>query len=316
MQNNAIRAYVRNEFEKNELVFQSGPSPLHKGRVLISEILQGVLNRDYRYTVSKYGYGLALSGTAQLGEVIRRFQHKLRYLYLYPHPKKWLRENELLDFKIITPLIGLRGLSVGYMLDSCHASAIEELSKLEYLSLAWKIDEGVDLKKLDRLRELVIFGSPHLESTWDLHSLRKLAISHHVHSTLEVASRLTDIEKLRIGESPRLASLKGIDNLKELRFLGLYANSNLTNLDGITDAKPLEYIVIDGCSRLESIDAVTELPNLKYLEVRNCPSLKLIKAFPARPNLTHVFFMEGTRPKRPIEEVLANLPNLKYYFGG
>jgi hypothetical protein len=200
------------------------------------------------------------------------------------------------------------------MLDSRNASAIEHLSKLDSLSLAWKVDEPVNLQKLERLQDLAIFASPHLESVWKLGSLRILAVRYYRDSDLAVASRLDSVEKLSIGESKTFASLRGINELRKLHFLGLYGNNNLLNLASISEAPSLEYVVIEGCSRLECIGDVTELPSLKYLEVRDCPRLASVDAFPPHPHLTHVFFMGRTRPNRPIEEIVAALPNLKYYF--
>jgi hypothetical protein len=315
----AIRKYVRNDFEAPELSLGSRSKVTRvfdEGRVLVSEVLQELLRKDYRYIISKYGFGLSLNGTAELDEIVKRFRQELRYLYVHSYSKRWMRPDECLDFRSLTPLYNLRGLSVGYMLSSRNATAIEQLVNLEFLSLAWKIDEAVDLRKFQHLRELVIFASPQLESVWKLSSLRKLAISHHPETNLKSASGLASIEKLTIGESTRFKSLRGIGNLHTLRFLGLFADNNLRNLAYVTGANSLEYIVIENCSRLENIDELVELPNLKYLEVRGCPLLKSVNVFPALPNLTHVFFMESTRPDRSIEEILGNLPNLRYYSNG
>ena len=55
-------------------------------------------------------------------------------------------------------------------------------------------------------------------------------------SDLAVASRLDSVEKLSIGESKTFASLRGINELRKLHFLGLYGNNNLLNLASISEA--------------------------------------------------------------------------------
>jgi hypothetical protein len=137
----AIQKYVRNDFEARELTLRSGSKVTRvfdDGRVLVSEVLQELLRRDYRYIISRYGFGLSLNGTAELDEVVKRFRQKLRYLYVHSYSKRWMRPDECLDFRSLTPLYDLRGLSVGYMLNSRNATAIEQLVNLEFLSLAWK----------------------------------------------------------------------------------------------------------------------------------------------------------------------------------
>lgn len=318
MPNGAVRNYVRNEFEARELEIRAKPRslrPFYQGRVTISEVLRELLGRDYRYITTEFGFGLSLNGTAQLAEVSERFASKLRYLYIHKYSKPWLRPAEALDCSVLSRLSNLRGLSIGYLLDSHNASAIEDLASLQYLSLAWHVDETIKLEKLRCLRELSILSSPFLEDVWRLNRLEKLAVDHHRHTTLEVAANLTSVEKLTIGESATLKSLKGIGELPRLRFLALNGIGKLKSLTSISSATALEYLLIDKCSRLESVDELADVPNLKYLEIRDCPSLKSVVPFAGRSNLTHVFFMGRTRPDRPIEEIVKNLPKLQFYFG-
>jgi hypothetical protein len=318
MRKDAIRTYVRQDFDVHESGRQPSSRILRRfdqGRTVLSALTGAISGTDYRYVGSQYGFGLSLNGSAPLEEAVARYRNKLRYLYVHRRLKGRPRRQECLDFGLLTPLSNLQGLSAGYMLESRNASAIEQLSSLKFLSLAWKVDETLDLQKIERLRNLIILDSPYLESFWKLNLLQRLALRGSRNSDLTAASQMDNVEKLTISESKNLTSVNGIDKLRKLRFLGLHGNDNLKDLVSVPDAPSLEYLMIEKCSRLESIRDVVELPNLRYLEVRDCPNLKSVDVFSAHPNLTHVFFMGTTRPDRPVDELVDALPNLKYYFG-
>lgn len=315
----AIRKYVRNDFEWPDSQRSRALSNLQAGfegvRETVSEFLSEFVGNDYRYiSWHPFGFGLALRGTRQLDEVVRRFSRRLQYLYIYPRQGPSFNESEILNFERLIPLVALRGLRVGYMLRSCNAACLERLSRLEYLSLMWTIDERVNLGKLENLTELDLLSSSHLDSVWKLGSLRRLSIERHRAADLGPLARMATLEKLKIVNSSKLTSLRGIENLGKLKILGLYHNRSIESLDFLDEARSLQYLIVERCSRLRNIQAAMRLPNLKYLEIRECHRLGSVAPFPSLPKLTHVFFIRVPKLTIPVEKIVENLPNLRYYY--
>lgn len=66
-----------------------------------------------------------------------------------------------------------------------------------------------------------------------------------------------------------ISSLKGIEDLTELRGIELYSSS-ITDLEPLRNLLKLNYLNIKG-SGVEDLEPILKLPNLKYLSIRECP---------------------------------------------
>lgn len=169
----------------------------------------------------------------------------------------------------------------------------------------------IDCTKFPNLRECGLYWRPRAKSLFGCGNLKRLVIDHYSgkENDLSLFSRLANLESLSIMNS-RIISLKGIEKLNKLRFLGLYNLRKLNSLEGIERLSSLSHLEVNGCRAIGTIAPVKHLKLLKRIHFCNDNVIDTLRHISELKGLEEVLFYDNTNIKDGDLTPLISLPKL------
>ncbi len=145
-------------------------------------------------------------------------------------------------------------------------SAINDLSKLEHLSIYTTDKKEVNFSNWLLLKSVVLFWRPKANSLFESVNLEKLFLGKYSDPDLSKFEHLRNLKYLRINTGS-VKTLKGIDKLQNLETLFLIQTSKLEELDGIEKLPKLKHLRFDNCRNVKNIEIVATMKNITTLDV-------------------------------------------------
>jgi len=279
---------------------------LQNGSAAVSDIIAELWRRPFiRRRSSNGGYELIVKGCSELTNLPEWACRNATGLRVF----REFADCEL-DCRTFARLPGLRSLSIGYASRIRYAGAINNLKKLNHLTIEDPIDEVINIDKLPCLQELAINYQPRFVGIANAAALRSLRLSGPPGPVLDTATIPTNITHLTLDNNDRLTGLGNLGRLASLVHLEIYG-LKLSSLTGVEACLQMRRIIIENCNSLSAIDDIWSLPQLTYLEVRDCSSLKHVKLPYVNHNISHLF-MTGRTKIDNCAALGASLPSLKY----
>lgn len=182
--------------------------------------------------------------------------------------------------------VPIRGLSVSGVFEDFSIVGLEDLTDLEMLCLSGPagVPDYAAFPKLLELRARLdkrgLPSLPRLEVAW-LEGYRSPDAR-----ALLTAPRLRDLTLTR----PLISTLEGIEGLRRLEKLMIYAATRLRQISSLSQLEVFEELELDACKKVEDIDAMRS-SSLKRLILSNCgsvASLKFVSNMPALSTFTFV----------------------------
>jgi len=175
------------------------------------------------------------------------------------------------------------------------AGVINSLSRLRSLGFSFGWKGRLDFTRLPGLEWLYIATADPdrgLETLLAGHAtLRQLAIGRYPASDLGAVANLPALERLEIFNSRRFTSLAGANAVAgSLRQLVLALLPKLASLDGIADLRNLEYLAIESCSRVSDLAPLHDLPRLRFLNLMQPKGVASLRPLAGHPSLEYVSF--------------------------
>jgi Leucine-rich repeat (LRR) protein len=124
-------------------------------------------------------------------------------------------------------------------------------------------------------------------------SIKKLFINNYKEKNCDKFSKLINLEKLSILNSP-IENLQGLSELKNIKALRLGNLMKLTSLQGLQNLHKLEDLEIQRCKGIYAISEVFELKNLECLSLVDVGNIESIKGIEILTNLKVFLFYEST----------------------
>jgi len=176
--------------------------------------------------------------------------------------------------------------------DGFDVSPINNLKRLKYLNFAGNGYKGViDLKEMNDIDELVIgYNLKNLQSLDKAVSLHKLEFYSWPEENLQRLSKLECLEWLEIYRSPKLKSLGGIENLKNLFRLKFYSLPSLTDITALTHiANSLKKLFFELTKKVEGFEVLDELQNLESFYIFESAPIHSIQFLKKLKNLKYAY---------------------------
>ncbi len=192
---------------------------------------------------------------------------------------------------------------------------INDLSPLYYLknivSLAIQAHYtcSIDFSHFPKLMHCFLEWEKGAESIFKCVTLKTLYINSYKGKNADKFAMLTNLESLKIGNSP-IENIEGLRYLSKLKELGLYYLRKLTSLKGIENLVNLEVLDLYACRKITSLKEIEKLRNLKKLLFNNMGEIDSIKVLEKLPNLEWVLFYESTNILDGNLTPLTKLPKL------
>jgi Leucine-rich repeat (LRR) protein len=166
-----------------------------------------------------------------------------------------------------------------------NVQVIEELTGLVSLTLSAYATSPLDFGRLTALRKSFVEWRRQYRNISACTSLEELYLNRYWEKDLAALRPLQKLSKLTVGDSAALALLEGIEDMSQLRSLGLRGLPKLRELTPIRHvAATLEDLNMKQCRYLRSLEPLSSLSNLRRLILEDCgkvPSLRPISQLPA-----------------------------------
>ncbi len=255
---------------------------------------------------SKYGKKLILCSTLTEETVRYCLENDVRELEL-----NWAKGFKAENLSLIKNLTELQ------MLDICDytikdVSGIHCLKNLKELHISTHCKTPIDLSNFGRLESLALFWRKGASGFESLKNLKKLFL-YKYNPACKDLSELTALEKLEYLslKLPAIEAVGNLENLRSLKFLGIYGGTKLQNIDGLTGLENLQTLEIDTCKKIGSINIVGQISSLENLSVSNCGEIESLKPISKLVNLTELRFIESTNITDGDIKIVSNLPKLE-----
>ncbi len=195
------------------------------------------------------------------------------------------------------------GLVMGYTggFKDFDLAFIKEWPLRKVRLIAWSIKDLSPLHRLaPSLENLEVFTAPeavldlgrfpnltHLAADWaqvrdsigELSNLKDLYLESYKETDFEPLRWNTTIERLRFKDRPSVTSLRGVENLVALKFLGVYGGRRLSDIGALRDVPGdrLDELHLDGCSSIQDLEAVSHLWSLRCLDAADCGEISSLR---------------------------------------
>ena len=170
---------------------------------------------------------------------------------------------------------------------------IHFLRELRALSVMTYCKTPIGFSAFPHLEDCALEWRPKSESLFSCTTLRKLFVNRYKKNDVDAFSNLLNLESLAILNAP-VNNLRGLSQVKRLRYLRLANLRRLTSLAGIEGLAALEELNVDTCRSIGSIDEVGSLSRLRKLHVSNSGEIESLKPIEKLSNLEWVTFVEST----------------------
>jgi hypothetical protein len=152
---------------------------------------------------------------------------------------------------------------------------------LESLQLTTDPSLVVDLERLGRLEEIwadwhQVAGSFHAAA-----GLRRVALRRYGEQDFTPLSAAVRLESVVMKDRPGLRSLAGLEELAELRDLGIYLATKLADVSAVGRIRKLKELQLEGCKRIGTmadLAACDALEMLNFSEAGDFPDLEPLAA--------------------------------------
>lgn len=175
------------------------------------------------------------------------------------------------------------------------AGVINGLRRLRRLAFSFGWKGGLDFANLPGLEWLYI-GEADPERGLDTllaghPTLRQLAVGRFPAVDLRALGNLTALERLEIFNARRFTSLAGADAIRSpVRQLSLAMLPGLASLVGIEGLRDLEYLGIESCNRIADLTPLRDLPHLRFLNLMQPKGVASLRPLAGHPSLEYVSF--------------------------
>lgn len=177
-----------------------------------------------------------------------------------------------------------------------NVAGIQKVGNLRRLSLDHYFKEAIDFSAIQGLIDLHTQWGPGALSIGRALGLTKLSVHGAPGVDLRWAEGLTQLACLRIGNSPKLASLAGLEHLALLERISLIDLKALSSLSGIEEsASRLRFIDVRGCRALTTIQPVQACLRLEVLWLLGCGALESLQPIAGLKRLRTLLFYDNTR---------------------
>ncbi len=179
-------------------------------------------------------------------------------------------------------------------------SFIYDLPNLEglVLSLYKDVDFVLDCNKLPKSLyslHLQVYSKKKIINIEDLNKtgLQHLTISDFDEKDLTKLSGLTKLKSLSF-RTAKIKSLKGIENLTNLKVLSFGGVRSLTDISDITTLQKLKFLEFDICWKMQDFSPIAALKELEVLKLMDCKNLASIKFVKELPKLRQLYTLGTT----------------------
>lgn len=181
---------------------------------------------------------------------------------------------------------------------------------LKYLDLNTYAQTIIDFSKFQILEECAFEWSQKSVSLFDLTGLKRIFINKFPEKNFEIFSRLTNLTHLSLA-SPSIVTLKGIERLKKLTFLGIYEARKLVTIAGIDALQSLDTLEVNGCKQVHDISPLAGLLRLRRLLLCNDGGINTFLPLAEMAELEELLFYESTNVLDGDLSVLTQLRKLR-----
>lgn len=213
------------------------------------------------------------------------------------------------DISFVSELHQLRGIEV-YSWKVKDISPIQNLKNLENIGLQCEFKKSIDFSVFRNLMGCFLRWMPKCDSLFSCHSLKTLNIEWYPYQDLSSLKRLTKLERLQLS-SRKLESLSGIESLKKLQVLDLFACSKLSSLVGIEALSCLKILEITTCKRFHDLTPVGRASRLEKFFLNNCGNIDSLSPLRGCKELSELLFIESTNIIDGDMSVFKALPKLR-----
>ncbi|WML46762.1 hypothetical protein RCG23_14045 [Neobacillus sp. PS3-34] len=213
------------------------------------------------------------------------------------------------DLSFLKTLPFLKGIEV-YADDIRDLSVMNDLKLLEHLGLGCNLSLDLDFNNFENLKTFQGRWNKHLINIFNLSSIENLNIINYPYEDLVAVNNFYNLKRLQL-TSTKLKTLKGIDNLINLKIIDLFGCTQLESLESIDRLELLEEIEVETCKKLNTLEQLSNLTNLKTLLIINCGKIESIKPLHKCLNLIKIFLGGDTTIIDGDIKVVLNLSNLK-----
>lgn len=233
-------------------------------------------------------------------------EHAIRELHLSVYAG-WTDTN--MEFLRELPQLEALHIAAGKSVD---LAPLYDLPQLKLLALAGEIKGAFDFTRLSQLAELRLekWDARKFESAFDCTNLAVLALSNYPGPDLSALAGLTGLEELRLSLG-RVASLRGLSALAQLRRLVLQELNYLETLAGIEGLGELEELWIYRAKKLRLLDGAEGLGSLKVITLTAVPALASLHPLERCTALEKVVLLQNTNVADGDVACLKSLPNIR-----
>ncbi|MDE5055328.1 leucine-rich repeat domain-containing protein [Niallia taxi] len=236
---------------------------------------------------------------------------------------KYIKENKIdtifinslyyskdnLDFLKECVTIKKIAIDVGFI---TNLNGLYKLPSLKELSITENENKlEIDLSNFPELEILRLEWNSNVTGLFSLANLRYLQLIKYKPKSKDLVElvNLKKLESLTLTHG-NINSLKGIEELGNLKEIQLNYLRNLTNISNVEGLKYLKNLEIENCKKISDIYTLKEILNLDRLALINCGELDSLEFIESMKNLKSLVF-DGTNIK---DGDLSYCKNIDYVF--
>lgn len=176
----------------------------------------------------------------------------------------------------------------------CDYTVLQHLSELEHLYIEDFNNQKINFQANKKIEYLNIKWNKNLEGLHHLTSLVHLELRKTELLNIDSTSLPLQLQKLDLING-KLTTLKGIDKLMNLKYVGLYYLKNLTELDDLKYCIKIQEIIIENCSSIKRVRGLERLTNLKKLVLENCGEIETLQPISQLNSLEYLKILGKTK---------------------
>ncbi|MDX2053371.1 MAG: hypothetical protein SFV15_13320 [Polyangiaceae bacterium] len=214
------------------------------------------------------------------------------------------------DYSFLRQMPNLLGLELTDW-NAVDVSAVNDLKFLRYLKVFTYCKTELLFLGLPLLEDCSLEWRPRAVSLFSHQGVKEVFINKCAEKDFTAMSKMISLESLSLA-SPKIETLRGIETLRSLSFLGLYVARRLTSLDGIESLTGLVGLEVNDCPKVTNIAPLEALRGLRRLQLCNDKDIDTFRPLSALTELEQVLFYESTNVQDGDLTPLKRLPRLKH----
>lgn len=196
------------------------------------------------------------------------------------------------DISFLDELPNLRSFTIIHWTIE-NVSAVHSLHSLRHLEISTYCKTPLDFSQFPELETCAIEWRARASSLFECKNLRDLWINRYSGKDASRFSRLTNLERLAIGNSP-IRDISALGCLTRLTSLSLLNLRRLESLKGIQSLTGLVELKIVGCYRIRTIKEVSTLAKLRVLDISENKEIESVKPLANLACLEELYFHSST----------------------